>query len=423
MERIISKSIILQITYDDCTRNAGGVNSVIRMHQRIALKNGCTCICLFPIRLGKMPKVDENTWGIVIDGEYFGARNTSWICNQIKFFIEQKFFIREVFIHHIYNIKYQAIEEWLDIVECRITFIVHDNYSICVSFNLLKNNQNYCGNPHIYNSKCNDCIYYINTIKNRKVFSNFLDRYADRIRIVTPSNFTTRLWSEAFQQYMHKVITVPHQVVKESGKKLFEWQPQYLRVAYMGVQQHHKGWDVWKNVVKGVSYKNTIFQFYYFGIGKELISNVKNIYVDTSKNPRAMVDALEENKIDIVILWSLCPETYCFTYYEALNAGVFVITNKDSGNIADQVKKNENGLVVEYKELLNLFEKEEKLKELVLSFKKEKRVYEIYDNEELFQYKEKEKKKAKFLKTNISSAIINIIYCLKFKLKNIKVTI
>jgi hypothetical protein len=52
-----------------------------------------------------------------------------------------------------------------------------------------------------------------------------------------------------------------------------------------------------------------------------------------------MVDALVEHGIDVVLLWSIWPETYSFTFFEALAAGCFVITNRNSGNIQAQVRQ------------------------------------------------------------------------------------
>ena len=59
-----------------------------------------------------------------------------------------------------------------------------------------------------------------------------------------------------------------------------------------------------------------------------------------------MLKALRENKIQVAILWSICPETFSFTYYECFAAGVFVITNQNSGNIEAMVRENKNGIVL-----------------------------------------------------------------------------
>jgi glycosyltransferase involved in cell wall biosynthesis len=71
-----------------------------------------------------------------------------------------------------------------------------------------------------------------------------------------------------------------------------------------------------------------------------------------------MIDALRKNEIDVAFLWSICPETFSFTLYEALAAGCFVITNPASGNIQAYIKANPAaGLVVDDEHaLMELFE-------------------------------------------------------------------
>ncbi|WP_152209766.1 hypothetical protein [Bifidobacterium cebidarum] len=58
-----------------------------------------------------------------------------------------------------------------------------------------------------------------------------------------------------------------------------------------------------------------------------------------------MVPQLKKHNIDIAFLWSTWDETYCYTFFEALEAGCYVLTNSHSGNIAASVKKYNCGLV------------------------------------------------------------------------------
>ena len=87
---------------------------------------------------------------------------------------------------------------------------------------------------------------------------------------------------------------------------------------------------------------------------------VDGIYAGVLNNrqdPMAMLNALRQNNVDVAILWSLCKETYSYTYFECYAANVFVVTDENSGNIAFQVLKNGNGKVVgSATELLNLFD-------------------------------------------------------------------
>ena len=44
-----------------------------------------------------------------------------------------------------------------------------------------------------------------------------------------------------------------------------------------------------------------------------------------------MLNALRQNNVDVAILWSLCKETYSYTYFECYAANVFVVTDENSG--------------------------------------------------------------------------------------------
>lgn len=49
-------------------------------------------------------------------------------------------------------------------------------------------------------------------------------------------------------------------------------------------------------------------------------------------------------EIDCVILWSNCPETYSYVYFECFAANTFILANSLSGNIA----KRETSISVRY---------------------------------------------------------------------------
>lgn len=88
------------------------------------------------------------------------------------------------------------------------------------------------------------------------------------------------------------------------------------------------------------------FDFFYFGSAIEEAESdgAKSVMVDFNcPNSLGMVEQLKKNRIDIAFLWSKCQETYSYTYYEAFEAGCWIVTSTHSGNITDQVLKNGNG--------------------------------------------------------------------------------
>ena len=98
-----------------------------------------------------------------------------------------------------------------------------------------------------------------------------------------------------------------------------------------------------------------------------------------------MTKALEKYEIDVVYLGAVWPETFSYTYYEAYEAGCFILTNKQSGNICAQVRKNKNGLVFEdLEETICWLENREKVTEAVANMCK--RIVDVKANETFMEY-------------------------------------
>lgn len=113
-----------------------------------------------------------------------------------------------------------------------------------------------------------------------------------------------------------------------------------LNVAFIGSREDYKGWKVFLELYNKEKDKPT-FKWFYFGVDDVGVSNIKCVYVDNRQDPMAMLNALRQNNVDVAILWSLCKETYSYTYFECYAANVFVVTDENSGNIAFQVLKME----------------------------------------------------------------------------------
>ena len=105
----------------------------------------------------------------------------------------------------------------------------------------------------------------------------------------------------------------------------------------------------------GTSYKKIVaqfkhdprYQFYHFAVEQDKSLPVIFIPIGVSLQDRqAMSNALRENEIDVAFLWSVWPETFCFTLHEAMAAGCFIITHVNSGNVQQLVQKSNQGVVM-----------------------------------------------------------------------------
>jgi hypothetical protein len=118
-----------------------------------------------------------------------------------------------------------------------------------------------------------------------------------------------------------------------------------LRTAFLGLPRFHKGWTFFADLVRELG-PDIGHQFYL--LGKENKQSPSLIWekVEVMHNaPGAMRGALRRLDIDIVVIWSVWPETFCIAAYEALAAGCRIITGRESGNVAAIVRENSQGTV------------------------------------------------------------------------------
>lgn len=123
----------------------------------------------------------------------------------------------------------------------------------------------------------------------------------------------------------------------------------------IGSPGYHKGWHIIEDLIME-NRSNSDYKFFVFGEFNPLYLDVTWKHVSVKDDGiSSMVSHLRKEQINIVILWSLCKETFSYTAHEALAAGSLIITNSLSGNIQAIVKQTGQGLVLTEKELFSYF--------------------------------------------------------------------
>src|SRR5690606_8220124 len=105
-----------------------------------------------------------------------------------------------------------------------------------------------------------------------------------------------------------------------------------------GLPNEHKGWTVFKRLAERFA-GSTLYRFFHLGKlpDQDFLGDFTKVEIGRD-NMDAMQRAAKKAQLDVAIIWSNWPETFCFTAYEALAAGACVIANPASGNVADLVK-------------------------------------------------------------------------------------
>lgn len=355
-------------------RGNGGVEKYIRNQIEALNRKNVTCILLFPVRKNKI--FYFNYLGLMINKDFKGVFYHKSILDWLKK-VQENNLLNTILIHHLSNFDLTVMSKILYSLNFeKALFYIHDYYSACPQYNLLKNGKQYCGNAIITEKKCSSCKFYSTAIKHHRDMLN-LFHYINKkhLEIIAPSDFTADLWGHAFSTYKDNIKVVPHLVLK--GKYVDNKQQIALgcpiKVGFVGNQASNKGWNKWVLASEQIHQAFLPVELYYIGSDKDHRPYVKNIEASIEKSGNnAMMNALRHCKLDCAVLFSNCPETYSYTYFEAFAANCFVITNIDSGNIAFQVNKNRNGVILNNsaQDIFHFFEDTANLYEKINQFKK-----------------------------------------------------
>lgn len=394
----LNRSFIMSISYGNYLQSVGGVDKCILEQQRIANNKGYSYVFFFDIS-HYIRKKNIYRWGCIIDGKYQGICTTEDI---IKIAQLDKL-ITAIIIHHFQYIELNDIDKILYKTKIRPYIYIHDYFTCCAEGHFLKTKNTLCDTTENYDERCINCQYREKTHNIRSRFKNLFKKY--EMIFVCPSDTVMELFLLSYPEMEGKIIVVPHE--KLCGK--IKTSNDYNRIAFIGMPHYMKGYETWKKVIAKVSHDK--YRFYQFGRETEKINDVEYHNVKYGKT-KSMTDFLLECKIGIVLLWSICPETYSYTLFEAIGAGAFIVTNCNSGNIAREVEKQNCGVVLNNEdELIRL------LNSSCLNRVVKEKAYDapkyIEPNDDIFSFFDKANIFEEYtikIKRNIMSTIISIVY-------------
>mgnify|MGYP000109061086 CR=1 FL=1 len=378
-QSVISDSFVLSVSHDNYAESIGGVQLKIQDEQLAYNQQRTSYLHIYPFNVQRFLLFDRDRFyiGLNLDGNSLGFTTGDILLKVLNNKFKEK--IKRTILHHLMGFNASFIMDLLRFVDYKACVWIHDSFSICPSYNLLRNNREYCGAPSIDSNSCMICGY---SEMRRKQIAFFRELFSHpHLEILTPSGFTTEFWKTKTGNTALNVRTIPHLLFHPIDKNSHRPLNNPLRIGYAGFPVNHKGWQVWLRLVERF-HTDRRYQFFVFSSTPVPNDKYTQIDVTNSKNNRlAMLHALRDHKIDVLILWSLCPETFSFVMHEGMAAGCYILTNPDSGNIQTLVKRQACGSVLpDEAELHHLFEGEI-LTELVQEYQKDGiPQFELVDN-------------------------------------------
>lgn len=419
----MNSKYVLSITFGDYKSTNGGVAKVVSTHQRMFNEKGISYICIYPFNLSNSVHKTHNTyWGVIIDGVYDSVCSTNMLLNRLAKLSTMDKLCECVHIHHLLYIDVSELSKVLECVNSKIYFYLHDYYTICTSTKLIGEDGQLCDGNFLSGPRCKECKYYTDSVTFKEVFEHFVSTVDSRMTFIAPSDACKKWFLRQYRDYSENVVVVYHQTL-EGDYMIPSKSDSVIRIGYVGVPIAAKGWNQFKRLNE-IYKDNKNYEFVYFSSVIDNSVNIKHITVDFQQSLTAMQDALRNEKIDYVILWSVWPETYSYTYYESYSAGCSIITNKDSGNMSDQVERMDSGLVLSEEQLIHYFSCYENAYNYRCKYIKEKKIVSavLKENDKIIEMSNCVPTRVKFEQhmsctEMIKSMALKELYSFKLKLK------
>ncbi len=345
----LSNCVIISFSHDNFKKVSGGIQLCVDKELHEFNSRNWDYLHIYPTTPITMLAAhgEDVSVGASINGSELPPTTMSQLIKVVKRFCEEEYQLAFV-VHHLMGHSPELISDMFVEFSQYPTYIwVHDYFSLCRSYTLMRNGITFCNAPHTSSNACMTCVYggdrSEHLLRTTKLFS------AANAKFIFPSAIAREFSDKFFSQFAaNNSVILPHIELKEitTQNGLPVDQPDVISVAFIGTPAHLKGWTVFRSIAERHRTESR-YKFLVFSARPPVPGDYEWIPVHTTAAaPNAMIDALEKNQVDIVIIWPGWAETFSFTACEALAGGAYVVTNSWSGNIVRLVEKYGRGTIL-----------------------------------------------------------------------------
>lgn len=346
-ENLKFPNLIVSFSHSDYISSLGGTEKVLHEEQREFAERGMSYIQVFGAASngdGRLKDPLDQVVGVNVDSVSAGHCTLVQLTLIIQWLQRiKRLHLVALHIHHLMNLSAPGLLYFMNILQIsKVRVYLHDYFTVCPEFNLLRDGKHYCS------VECKGCG---SEEERAPHFSRMKRLFEDTsAKFIAPSQIAADVWTQSFPEHADKIRVVPHQVSFEgqapAPRPHGGTSNDRPRIAYLGYESMCKGLETWWALVSTEELK-AHYDFFHLGAAGRKMPGVSYVPVSfLDEGPNAMIHALRKNQIDIAFLWSIWPETYSFTLFEAFAANCFVLTNEMSGNIAVQVRPSGRGRVL-----------------------------------------------------------------------------
>lgn len=351
-----SGGLHLTFSHDDYTAIPGGVQLCIRLESEAVQAAGRTHLNLHPAPPGQTIEVEreDSLVQLHLDGRSVGCFSYADVAASLAAWSGGR--PASIAVHSLIGHSVDGVLQLAAAVQAPDSYVwLHDFSSLCANYALMRNDVEYCGAPDLLSNACTLCAYGqrrpIHLAEHARLF-DVLD-----VTVLAPSSAAADLWADRFPG-RHEVRVHPHaRLVPRPGSRQ-KARTGPLHVAFPGMATLHKGWPVFSELVRRFE-GDPRYSFHHLGRSPDpRVPGVAFTRVAPGEAEREpMIAAIDALDIDVAVVWSVWPETFCFTAYEAAAGGAFVLTGPLAGHVVELASQAGRGFVARDEDhLFSLFE-------------------------------------------------------------------
>ena len=360
----IDKKCVVSISHDRYTEHTGGVQLCILKEQKAYNSDKIDYFHLAPFQ--PLPTLaDESAFKnnahylhLTINGYYKGVVEASTVIDIFGSVSDGDF---TMVYHALHGHSTEFLKKLVSLDNFSKTLLwIHDYFTICEGYNLLRNEVSPCRAPLPDSKACNICVFGQKRAQHITRINSLLSE--KNYTAIAPSEAAKETWladrGVVDRSKMLEVIVKNHvSLVKEHSTSVESSKP--IKVAFIGYPSIHKGWAEFSKFVRE-TLSSGRYEYFHIGAQRKELPGVDFIECSvTSANPELMTETVRTHDIDYVYLAAPWAETFNIVCYEVIAAGALVITQPGSGNVARFIESSGNGVIVSSVE--ELIEKNEKL--------------------------------------------------------------
>ena len=264
--------------------------------------------------------------------------------------ILRSFAIELVHVHHTMWMPLN-IYDAADKMGIPIIVSLHDYYYVCPQLVMLRPNGELC-TQETCRTDCQECLKQKKIMEPEKYIEKWHLKHKEALdkcqKIIFPSQYAKRVVLDFYPTIENRTMVIEHGIKLPEDTEVGDPHKQHpkLKIAFIGGISDIKGGKLINQVIRQ---DDSHFEWYIMGgIASEDLINLKkdNLTKTGWYKKNEIYQLLRDYEIDIVCIWSIVAETFCYTLSEALSVGIPVIATH-VGALGDRVEALKCGWLID----------------------------------------------------------------------------